>query len=235
MHENLKTTVSLRPEDNKKNIKDNWQILIPDYYSNTFYVLYGRFRGQLDRSKFKPESCDLYIQNYQGIVTIGLVPTKEIEVDIAYDESINAPVYVLKVHLKALHANEELPNVSLKILKEPSIAGHDYYHQNQTFQSLVTDTIDCNFRMRVEIIYDPIEEKYFNKTKLEESRLIDAREFKRDGDQLTNIGLNVYNPTKKKFQRPKHLEGHHIHEKNMIKSGVLVDKRCNPKYVKLLT
>jgi hypothetical protein len=233
MHENLKTTVSLRKEDNLREVNDNWQILIPDYYCNTFYVLYGRFRGEMNGTNFIPKFCDLYIQNYQGIITIGLVSLGDI--DIAFDESINAPVYILKIHAKALHANEKLLNQPLKLIESPSLKDHNNYWQKEEFKNLVNNAIDCNFRMRVEIIFDSLDKEYFNKKDLSNSRLIDAREFKRDGDQLTNIGINIYNTENGKFEIPDHLEGNHISESNMIKKGILVDKRCNPKYVKLLT
>jgi|GEM_PF-6996236 len=82
MHENLKYTVRLTKDieacsdisDVKSiGIKD-WQPIFADKEYETFYFLYAKFIGekQDEKDSFEVQKIQLYLQNFEGDVTIGL-------------------------------------------------------------------------------------------------------------------------------------------------------------------
>lgn len=233
MHENLKTTISLRRENNLYEVDDRWQLIVPDYHFGTFFTLYGKFRGKCEGNKFYIEECDLYLQNYQGIITIGLVSIED--VDIAVDDILNEPVYIIKVHARALHANEKLERVPLKIKQFPIIQRHNQYVEK--YQKMVQNYIDCNYRIRFEIEYDELSKTYFNREVLSNSRIIDDSKYKRDGDQLFGKNYTLYDTKLGEFVTL----GSHDNEGCVIKNsiikvqeGVICSEKCNPKYTQFM-
>ncbi|TCI94921.1 hypothetical protein [Tenacibaculum sp. M341] len=110
MHENLQTTISLNPNQNKSKKgkpeqNNQWQTLGGGVRYGTFFLIYGNFRDNRRGKKegiFVPTHCDLYIQNYHGDVTIGFDKSKEITFELMYHPLMKEFVYTMSINLKAL-------------------------------------------------------------------------------------------------------------------------------------
>ncbi|MEM6721289.1 MAG: hypothetical protein AAF611_18320 [Bacteroidota bacterium] len=237
MHENLKTTVSLRKEDNLYGESNNWQLLVPDLGFNTFYCIYGRFRGNTVNNKFYPEECDLHLQNYNGIISIGL--SKISNIDLVYDELLKEPVYLLKIYVKALHANEQIIQHRLRMSSFFNISEHQEYHSNG-YSQIEKNGVNLNYYLRIDIIFEEMPEELFNINDLSNSKIIDDSIYKRDGDQILRPSYELYEGLQEgekiftKLPKNKGDEGHSS-LRAYILDGTIYDDRCNPKYVKLLT
>ncbi|MEE9361483.1 MAG: hypothetical protein V3U92_02680 [Cellulophaga sp.] len=120
MHENLKYTVRLNKKiaqcidiekQNDLGIKD-WQPIFADKEYGTFYFIYGKFLGEkvIATNEFKLDRLQLYLQNFEGDVTIGITSKLyfyEQEVD-SYDTDNRYPdrrQYGLFIILQAYNNN----------------------------------------------------------------------------------------------------------------------------------
>jgi len=126
MHENLKFTLKLdeniskfdkfkgkdpNSKEDRAEISD-WQAIYASNQYGTHFLIYAKFIGKKDKSIFKVETIQLYLQNYSGPVTIGFVPHASIEeIPIKDEDPDNDPrfearkKYFLQVSLKA-HCKE---------------------------------------------------------------------------------------------------------------------------------
>ncbi|SEC93556.1 hypothetical protein SAMN04489761_4015 [Tenacibaculum sp. MAR_2009_124] len=111
MHQNLSSTYWLNQPYSPDSDK-SWQTLAASQAYGTFFTISGKFRFK-ENTKI-PEYCELYLQNYQGNVTIGIHSIKK-EIEVVKDPLFNRPAYVLVVYLKALHTKiKEQQSVIIK-------------------------------------------------------------------------------------------------------------------------
>ncbi|MCL6265082.1 hypothetical protein [Flagellimonas myxillae] len=240
MHQNLRTSFTLndqtlmnlsKEERNKDGKLQKMQMLIPAQNYNTFFCLYAKFNGEItgggDDVKFYPESCDLFLQNYYGDVTLGLVKLNQ-EVDIIYDAFIDQPIYLLKVHVRALHACVEFNQPQpIKVRKQPSILNYKDYADNTDWSSLMGGWINPNYLLRVLVYYDNLPTNIFDpKDSTNNNIFIDSYKYERDGDELYI----------KKFQRPDGTvflpKGHNFGDFEIDeKNGEIITYKCRPAYV----
>lgn len=234
MHENLKNTISLEQQTRNTNQRpDNWQLLTTDFNNyNTFYTISGRFRGVCKGNHFYPEDCDLHLQNYAGFMTMGLTGVDAI--DCVFDYELGAPVYLLKIRVRAAYANEQLMNQKIQIKTPFSISKY-----SAQYDHLLTNYIDCTFNLRVEVITEPLDGKLFDYRNLVGSSIVDPIQYQRDGDRLFKKKYDVYDKEKGQFivLNGKYSE-EEIHVDDIFRfvedDGVLLDNRCNPKYCILM-
>lgn len=111
MHEILKSTLSVHPEHNvfteTSDSNDQWQQIASGFRFGSFFVIYGKFRGNFTNDRFMPTECDLYIQTFEGDITIGMAAISKtpIEMEFAYHPLIRDYVYVMRLELEALNSN----------------------------------------------------------------------------------------------------------------------------------
>jgi len=159
MHENLDTTYSL-------DLNNQWQTLVADYEYGTFYTIHCKFDFKKDTKS--PEKCSLYIQNFEGNVTLGLVSINP-TIEIVDDPLKGKPSYVMFIHLKALHVNNSLNNQNISIGEVPK-----NHPEMKGFHK--------DYSLKVELIFDKVDG--FNENDLSKSKFIDSTRFIRDGDGL---------------------------------------------------
>jgi len=237
MHQNLRTTFLLTEQllgvESKQKDHDSYlremQLLIPKQQYNTFFVIYGKFTGSIDDDGlFEPKTCDLFLQNYSGQVTLGLVKIEE-DIDVIFDDVLNEPVYLLKIHLKALHAQTQFdqPQV-INIKNAPSL---NNYTGNEAGTSdwttaLSGQKLDPKYLMRVLVYYDDLDTDHFNPNiDVNEVKFINSSKFKREGDQLLIKKYKLYDGNNHgKIFEPL---GNIIRED----SGIIETEICEPLYV----
>ncbi|MHA7058245.1 hypothetical protein ACWGOQ_0013565 [Aquimarina sp. M1] len=288
MHENLRTTFSLNeflnrkkdteetiiekcskelsPEECLKKIvysNSNWQTLGGGYRYNTFFTLYGNIRGYFKKNEndeltFFPENCDLFIQNYNGDVTLGLAGPPTIQ--LVYHALIDDFVYNLNINLKPLYSNEFLLNQELFI----SPRGDNYFlrlsDKNQeklkkiegiSDGSLINLNITFDDLRQVQVQNGGISRQIFDKDNLEESAFIDGHRYIRDGDQLllkkynTPINWDLSRINKSSFQPQYYqdiMEDFNFDDKNLPlfwtfshldKEGTFLDLGCHPGTIRV--
>lgn len=167
MHENLKSTYSLSQQSNSKN--EGWQTLVANSNYGTFYTIHGKFK--FEENTNTPISCDLYLQNYQGNVTIGIVSVHE-NIFLVEDSLHDTPTFVLVVHLRALYANNYESNQPIKIDNSKLTKPH--------FKDI--NEFGTNHALKVEVIFDDVEN--FTKENHEQSPFIDQSIGIREGDDI---------------------------------------------------
>ncbi len=243
MHQNLRTTFYLKNQVIGKRADTNetfeeglrrMQMLIPSMNYGTFFCISADISGETVNGKFVPDSCNLFLQNYQGDVTIGLVGVEE-EIDIAFDEVLGQPVYLLKVHLKALHAKTSFNRPqSLKIKEKPTF---DFYQNKEDWDHLETKngTIDSDILLRVLLIYDDLDSDIFNPNgNVNSARFIDSNKYERDGDELFVKDFKI---TKEDFNVKQVTKNMKISKwgneswKIISNLGVIRTSKCKPEYV----
>lgn len=122
MHENLKSTLSVQPEHNifteTPDGNDQWQKIASGSRFGSFFVIYGKFRGTFTNDRFMPKECDLYLQTFEGDITIGmtLLSKNPIEMEFAYHPLIRDFVYVMKLQIEALNSNNFVKKNPIEII-----------------------------------------------------------------------------------------------------------------------
>lgn len=234
MHQNLRTSFVLNNRSLNESKKEGFaylqemQTLIPVKQYGTFFCIYAKFTGELKDGKLYPKTCDLFLQNYDGDVTVGLVSVDN-EIDTIFDEFIAQPVYLLKIHVRALHAKAKFDKPQKIALKRPGSL-KNYVHFKKKNENWGIDVhaegIDPKFLINVLIYFDELPQETFDpKRDVNENLFIDSHRYKRDGDELL----------KKKFEKVgsgvlKPLDQIVIDEKNGI---IKPPPQCAPAYVQL--
>jgi len=244
MHQNLRTSFVLNEEkvsDSKNLSKQQWeensekeqeaylqemQTLIPATQYGTFFCIYAKFTGSFVDQGFQPKTCDLFLQNYDGDVTVGLV-SMDSDIDIIFDPLIGSPVYLFKIHVKALHANTKLEKPQeIKFRDSVSLKNYSGFEDNSWNIDAENNAINPKFLARILLYYDKLGTDIFNpKEDVNESIFIDSHKYQRDGDELF---LKNYKRVKGEGFEPM---DQNITEEEESK-GIIRPKECAPKYVK---
>jgi len=237
MHQNLRSTLILSDEsiedyqtiENFEERQQKKQMLIPAMQYGTFFTIYAKFLGHIKDKKFLPTHCDVFLQNYQGLVTVGLTKIQK-TIDIVFDPEVNAPVYLLKINLKGLHAK---PNFNqpqeIEISSNPLLSNYTET-SDADWDSLKkgNNEIDSKYLLRVLVTYDNLDSDVFDeKNPVNDSKLIDSFAYERDGDDLLVKEFSVYNGNGK-MEPMAHLRGSY---KIFKDEGKIVTYACRPSYV----
>ncbi|PQJ81635.1 hypothetical protein [Polaribacter glomeratus] len=158
MHQNLKTTFSL-------DLENQWQTLIASKSYGTFFTLHGKFKYKTGTKE--PINCDLYIQNFSGLITIGIDHVNT-QIKLIHDPLMGKPCFVMYVTLKALHANDTVYNKEVQLFN--NLSGH-----------LSANEFSKEYNLKIEILYSKL--NGFNKDDLKSSTIVDLN-YKRDGESL---------------------------------------------------
>ena len=264
MHENLRTTVNFKPEYNE--IKSNaykstqWQTLGGGFRYNTFFMLYGNFRGIINSfGNFVPSHCDLFIQNYNGDVTIGLSKNQSPKLELVYHPLIDNYAHRLTVYVKPLLANEFILDKELKV--EPTNPNHftalspEKREEINDFNGIPKNSI-INLNIEFEGLSDTNIQNskgshaIFNQNNLRNSAFINSNNFIREGDQLLEVSYSSYtNPDIRDLFNPNSFVNGYIEglvdkiNNNILliplwyissyvnDEGILFDFGCNPKII----
>lgn len=157
MHQNLKTTYSL-------NLNNEWQTLVADYEYGTFYTIHCKF--EFNKGTKSPKTCELYLQNFEGNVTLGLESINS-NIEIIDDPLMGKPSYVMFIHVKALYSNNTLSKKPISINNVPS-----KYPEMKEFHK--------DYALKVELIFDKV--NGFNENDMNNAKFIDGARFIRDGE-----------------------------------------------------
>jgi len=168
MHQHLKSSYSLGLRQTEKD--QAWQTLVANKAYGTFFTINGRF--SFEEGTYKPNKCELFLQNYQGNVTIGIVSIKE-EIQIYRDTLLDNHTLVLVVKLKALHSNNKLTKA--------------VFIENNSF----VNEFSKNVNLKVELIFDEIDS--FSSENPNDNIFIDEARFLREGDDLVKPTYQRYN------------------------------------------
>lgn len=178
MHETLRSSFKLQKENAE------WQQITSDFMYGTFYSVFAKF--QYEKNSFKPSSCTIKIQNYQGAVSIGLKEVSpEINVILDKTRGINQYVYLLDITVSPLNNIHELTQENI----------HINYPQNlstETNKNLSEDIIQKaefspNLLMAVRLLYfDYHDETEISSDNFDINTLpfIDTSIYERDGDTI---------------------------------------------------
>ena len=160
MHENLKSSFSIRAQHNQYKsdfLDDNqWQVLSSGSRFGSFFVLYGKIRGvqKSHPDSFMPQECDLYLQTFEGAMTIGLAhnPNEALSLEFGYHPLIRDFAYVLRVKLEPLSTNihcEKMPVVlQTKNQTFTALQNHKQQRANMFSNGLIPDStliVDMTF------------------------------------------------------------------------------------------
>jgi len=116
MHKNLVTKISFKPSDNNFDSLEGFQEIISDVAYGTHYTIYGKFKGEFkdndpNSNRFKITDAVLYLQNFSGQVTVGLVGIGN-EINMAYYEDTQLPVYFIDLYVKPLYFSPFYPQTN---------------------------------------------------------------------------------------------------------------------------
>lgn len=165
MHQNLKTTFCL-------NLENQWQTITASKAYGTFYTLHVKFKYKTGTKI--PENCQLYIQNFSGIITLGIHEIHN-EIKLIHDPIMGKPSYVMYIYLKALYANEKICDQKLNFINEIS-----------THQSIKEFSNDTD--LKIEVLFKKVDG--FDEHNLSMSTIVDHG-FKRDGESLLKETLSA--------------------------------------------
>lgn len=184
MHENLKMRFSFSLKKGNDDDKNQliWQPIAGRVDHGTFYMIYMRYvsknKNEIGGIVQYNYCFDFKIQNYEGAVTIGLKPTKKIdlkEFDPNRTEEKDTYDFELPIVIEPFSANSELLNVSI-----PSTV------------DLSSTELDVNILLQEPpiAIYNPSSEKT-----LQNSEYVDPSRWLRDGEVFLEINYKDPNNT----------------------------------------
>lgn len=168
MHENLKMRVDLSLKDNEPKVKD-WQPIVAKLDYGTFHMIYLKFHSYSppidDDINEHIYEVSFKIQNYQGAVTMGLVPN---QTNNATENQIKTEKfhYQFPIFIEPFSCNEFLPKTELKFNR---------------------DICGCNIVLDVDVKVLPPPRLLFNSSDLNNSPYVDPEKFMRDGDSFFKI------------------------------------------------
>ncbi|WP_116771540.1 hypothetical protein [Maribacter litoralis] len=234
MHENLKYTIRLTKDiktcSNIKNINSleikDWQPIFADKEYDSFYFIYAKFIGEREENNdsFSIQRIQLYVQNYEGDITIGLTgkayfyqeDLDVVDCDSRYKERKQYGLFIIlqgfNANLSTVIENDIIFPIEGKWTSTPKINTGDILVTRIYFQPIslhLRDTSD-------------------NKTPVVLDRLFQAR----DGDSIIDIErqdrLDIENLKNKGVI--DHLDYEEIFKDLKKESFVLqgVRRRCSP-------
>ncbi len=157
MHQNIKSSFSLNDEN-------LWQTVLASQAYGTFFTLHAKFKFHANTKK--PKSCDLFLQNFSGMITIGLEGVHN-KIELIHDPIMNKPSFVMYVFVKGLHAQESIINSEVEIINP--------------LKNIASKEFSKDFPLKIELVFSDMEG--FNQNDLRNSSIIDL-EFERDGENL---------------------------------------------------
>jgi hypothetical protein len=104
MHKNLVTTFCMDESYNRLDSLKGFQHIVSDSSYGTFFSVYAKMNREShpdDKRFYKIKDAVFYLQNFSGQVTIG-IDSVDPEIDMAYYESIEEPVYFVTINVQAL-------------------------------------------------------------------------------------------------------------------------------------
>jgi hypothetical protein len=189
MHENLKYTINLDknikkysetsmpdPIEDKYRLAD-WQAIYSGFDYNTHYLIYAKFIGQKNKQsgEFEVEKTQLYIQNYDGPVTIGF-NSKYAEIMNSGYVSDNDPDHDIRLKKRTRFKL----GVCLEALKNNSNFECCVEHINPI--SIKEDDI-----LDVTTLFTPANSTFtniFNSSNINEAKFVDEKFMKRIGSDI---------------------------------------------------
>jgi hypothetical protein len=215
MHENLKYTLKLdekiqafntfegmdpkNPED-KAQIAD-WQPIYAHKHYGTLFLIYAKFLGKKVKEGFEVDRVQLYIQNYEGEVTLGFTQYAELndmqieandpDIDPRYP---NRKKYKLSIGLQALNTENVIRNyrtMERVVLQQGDVI------MTQPFFLPVANAIS----------------RIFDGDHINKSLFVDPVFMKRDGDE-------VYITQQGEMLLRDLLNGGHVERKDLFGAGI---------------
>ena len=200
MHQNLKTTFSL-------NLENEWQTIASSKAYGTFYTLHAKFKYQTGTKT--PVSCDLYIQNFSGFITLGIDEVNT-EIILMHDPLMGKPSYVMHISLKALQANDTITNhlISLK---------------DDLDDDIIVEELTTDYDLKIEVLYQKI--PGFNANNLRASTAVDMS-YQRDGESL--LKKTYSEPLNETSKIELYKNYFNSNERVVIIEESAIDKRTDP-------
>jgi len=189
MHETLRSTFKL--ERATKEEKIGWQQITSDLMYGTFYSIYAKF--EYEKDKFKPISCTIKIQNFQGAISVGIKKINPV-IEVIFDKTrgVEKYVYLLDITVCPLNncCQKTQENLTLEFpkVKHPD-AGNEVYEVNRTIAS--KGVFSPDILMAVRLQYDDVhrnDELDTNCFDVNSLAFIDTANYERDGDTIRMRG-----------------------------------------------
>lgn len=200
MHQNLKTTFSL-------DLENEWQTIASSKAYGTFYTLHAKFKYKTGTKT--PESCDLYIQNFSGFITLG-IDAVSTDIILMHDPLMGKPSYVMHISLKALHANDTITNHTINLIDDLD-------------DNTIVDEFSKDYGLKIEVLYEKI--PGFNEDNLRTSTAVDMS-YQRDGESL--LKKTFSEPLNETSKIELYKNYFNSNERVVIIEESAIDKRTDP-------